>query len=346
MKTSILTLSFLAIAFLSCQSNDETSNTPLTQSCDVGLTGEPIQCEPDFILGGITFSERYVTAGGIDWHVVEAGNLDAPIIFFVHGVPESWYDWHQQMIDLAPDYHVIAIDLKGYGRSGHPNADDPVGSGAYSATQVASEIVVLMDAIGLTNNITLVSHDWGTLVSSYLVLQEDARFNAWARMSAPIGGDGQEIIDLNSQFTLFQDFEFCKMVFSNEPFIHQLYGYDGVLGLNTSQSIPNEIVDRVYEEWHFDELTTTTAAKYYSDSPEIADPDFWSNTLVQMASTITFPVFLIQAEDDSGQPLHLFDNAESVFQQATLYPISESGHFMMSEQPDKITQAIRELIEQ
>jgi pimeloyl-ACP methyl ester carboxylesterase len=323
--------------------NVEISNTP---NCETGFTGEPIRCEPGFLLEGVEFFERYVTADGIDWHVVEAGDLDAPTILFIHGVPESWYDWHQQMIDLSSDYHVIAFDLKGYGRSDHPNADASVGSGFYSASQVATEITPLMNALGLNEPVTLVSHDWGTLVSSYLVFQDPTRFNAWARMSAPLGGDGEKILELNTQFEQFQDFNFCRTVFSQPQFIFNLYGYDGELGLNSSQSIPNAIVDRVNEEWRFNGLTPNTACKYYSDTPEIMDPFFWSDTLVDMMAMINFPVYLIQAEDDDRQPLHLFDGSVADLPEdvATLYPISESGHFMMSEQPDKITQAIRELI--
>jgi hypothetical protein len=80
--------------------NVEITNAP---NCDIGFTGEPIRCESGFVLEGVEFFERYVTAGGIDWHVVQAGNLDAPEILFIYGVPESWYDWHQQMIDLSRD---------------------------------------------------------------------------------------------------------------------------------------------------------------------------------------------------------------------------------------------------
>jgi pimeloyl-ACP methyl ester carboxylesterase len=324
-----------------------TTEPPIALSCDQGLTNEPIRCEPGFMLAGVEFSERYVTAGDIEWHVVEAGDVAAPTILFLHGVPESWYDWHRQMIDLASDYHVIAFDLKGFGRSDHPNADEAVGSGFYSASRVATEVALLMDALGLNSAVTLVSHDWGTLIASYLVFEQDTRFSAWARMSAPLGGDGQEIVDLNTQFALFQDHNRCQTVFSREQFIFSLYGYDGELGLNSSQPIANEVVDRINEEWRFDERTPNTACKYYSDTPEITNPHFWSSTIIEMMSAISFPVYLIQAVDDERQPLSLFDNTIADLPPgiATLYPVPDSGHFMMSEQPDSVTMAILELID-
>lgn len=199
-------------------------------------------------------------AGGIEWHVVEAGDLGAPVILFVHGVPESWYDWHRQMTALAADYHVIAFDLKGFGRSSHPDADAPVGSGVYSAARVAGEVALLMDALGLNKGVTLVSHDWGTLISDHLMSREASRFQAWARMSAPVNGDGQQTLELNPQFTQFQNFDFCTTVFARAEFIFQLYGYNGTLGINSSQLIPNEVVERINTEWRYDPLTPGTGA--------------------------------------------------------------------------------------
>src|SRR5262245_4611764 len=58
---------------------------------------------------------------GIRMHVLEAGYEGArrPAVLLVHGFPELAYSWRKAMLPIASaGYHVIAPDLRGYGRTG------------------------------------------------------------------------------------------------------------------------------------------------------------------------------------------------------------------------------------
>src|SRR5580704_702770 len=65
---------------------------------------------------------RFVdNVNGIRMHVLEAGFEDGrrPAVLLVHGYPELAYSWRKVMPPIASaGYHVIAPDLRGYGRSG------------------------------------------------------------------------------------------------------------------------------------------------------------------------------------------------------------------------------------
>ena len=71
------------------------------------------------MLDGVTFTHHFVTASGdyetVDWHYVEAGAGEA--IVYLHGIPDSWYQWHHQMSALSETNHCIVVELKGYGQS-------------------------------------------------------------------------------------------------------------------------------------------------------------------------------------------------------------------------------------
>jgi non-heme chloroperoxidase len=59
--------------------------------------------------------------GGVRLHVVEAGNPTGRPILFVHGFSQSWLSWRRQMFsDLANDYRLVALDLRGHGQSDKP----------------------------------------------------------------------------------------------------------------------------------------------------------------------------------------------------------------------------------
>lgn len=62
--------------------------------------------------------------GGIQLHVVEAGNPRGRVIFFIHGFSQCWLSWTRQLnSNLADDYRLVAMDMRGHGLSDKP----PVG---------------------------------------------------------------------------------------------------------------------------------------------------------------------------------------------------------------------------
>ena len=57
---------------------------------------------------------------GLTMHILEAGHEVAgrPCILLLHGFPELAYSWRKVMLPLAAaGYHVVAPDLRGYGRT-------------------------------------------------------------------------------------------------------------------------------------------------------------------------------------------------------------------------------------
>src|SRR5688572_13378520 len=99
---------------------------------------------------------RIDAVNGIRLHSVEAGNGESPLVLLVHGFPESWYSWRNQIGALADaGYHVVALDVRGYGRSSVPSAIE-----AYRMTQMVADNVALVAALG-KSTATIVGHDWG-----------------------------------------------------------------------------------------------------------------------------------------------------------------------------------------
>jgi pimeloyl-ACP methyl ester carboxylesterase len=59
--------------------------------------------------------------GGLQLHVVETGNPHGRPILFIHGFSQCWLAWQRQLnSDLAAQYRLIAIDLRGHGLSEKP----------------------------------------------------------------------------------------------------------------------------------------------------------------------------------------------------------------------------------
>src|SRR5689334_18688726 len=63
--------------------------------------------------------EGYAELGDVRLHYVEAG--EGPLIVLLHGFPEFWYAWRQQIEPLvAAGFRVVAPDTRGYNLSSKP----------------------------------------------------------------------------------------------------------------------------------------------------------------------------------------------------------------------------------
>ena len=97
---------------------------------------------------------KNTSAGGTNISYVDTGSGD-PIVF-LHGNPTSSYLWRNIITHLRFDARCLAPDLMGMGDSGKsPNS-------SYRFIDHSSVLDSWFDAVGLTSNVTLVVHDWGS----------------------------------------------------------------------------------------------------------------------------------------------------------------------------------------
>jgi pimeloyl-ACP methyl ester carboxylesterase/MFS family permease len=102
-------------------------------------------------------SKRYAEIRGHPMAYVEQGQ-GSPIIF-LHGNPTSSYLWRSVMPELAGHGRCIAPDLIGMGDSGKlPPADEQ----RYTFSRHRDFLDGLLESLGVTDNVTLVVHDWGS----------------------------------------------------------------------------------------------------------------------------------------------------------------------------------------
>jgi pimeloyl-ACP methyl ester carboxylesterase len=82
------------------------------------------------------------------------------LIVLLHGFPEYWYGWRQQIRPLAEaGFRVVAPDMRGYNLS-----SKPAGVAAYDSGLLADDIRGLIAERGAESAL-LVGHDWGGSVA-------------------------------------------------------------------------------------------------------------------------------------------------------------------------------------
>ncbi|APE38060.1 epoxide hydrolase [Nocardia mangyaensis] len=122
----------------------------------------------------------FVDAGGVQLHVACAGPADGPVIVLLHGWPEHWWLWREVIPALAHHgMRVLAPDLRGFGWS-------EATRGGYDKEQLASDVLALMDAMGI-ESFDLVGHDWGGWIAQLVALRSPQRVRHLALLNiAPV----------------------------------------------------------------------------------------------------------------------------------------------------------------
>ena len=122
----------------------------------------------------------YFETNGIRLHVVQAGSKSGIPILLLHGFPEFWYGWRNQIPALVEaGFRVIIPDQRGYNLSEKPN-----GIKNYRIDELVKDILGLIDSLEY-QKVNLVGHDWGAVVAWTLAHQHPERLQRLGILNVP-----------------------------------------------------------------------------------------------------------------------------------------------------------------
>ncbi|KUJ20302.1 putative epoxide hydrolase [Mollisia scopiformis] len=88
-------------------------------------------------------------------------------LLLLHGFPQTHHIWHKVAPELTSKYTVIAIDLRGYGKSSKLPSDEKDSHKAYAKSTMAEDCVKVMSGLGY-EKFWILSHDRGARIAHKL----------------------------------------------------------------------------------------------------------------------------------------------------------------------------------
>jgi pimeloyl-ACP methyl ester carboxylesterase len=119
----------------------------------------------------VTGGTQYVRVGG-----------QGPAVLLLHGFGDTGDMWEPLAAVLVKDHTVVVPDLRGMGLSSHPES-------GYDKVSQARDIAAILDGLKI-QKVALVTHDIGNMVGYALAAQYPDRITSWVAMDAPLPGLG------------------------------------------------------------------------------------------------------------------------------------------------------------
>ncbi|MEO1441009.1 MAG: alpha/beta hydrolase [Chloroflexota bacterium] len=278
------------------------------------------------MIGDVEATHWYAEADGITWHFVTTGDPNNEPFVLVHGFPESWYTFHNQMRDLSDQFYCIAVDTLGNGQSDKRLDLD------YRYSAIADALAKLLDTIGI-EQFNLAGHDRGSVISDHLlnVPGMEGRVLRYVRMqqsaNEPHG-------DPKPPHKLFASSWF--------PMLMKWTGFPRVAYAASAYRVENitpEVLTRLGYEVKYKGIAEASPRQFDHTSLEQELEDRHNFLFAKM----TMPVLFLQGRFDPGQHPEEYENTPDFVANGRVQFI-EGNHFFQLGAPDATTTAMREFL--
>jgi len=291
--------------------------------------------------------KRVPLANGMHLMCVDEGPVDAPVLIFLHGFPESHRTWRHQIRHFKDRYRCIAPDQRGYRQSSKPQEVD-----AYAPNKLIGDIFLLADALAIPS-FTIVGHDWGGAIAWGVALAgQHARVERAIIANAPHPMIFQKLLythpgqrEASQYIRGFRDP-------ANDPLIKDL-GLTGLMQKEVKWDNPDAMEPEERAELLRDWQNRDAAfgmINYYRASamvvPTMDEPfELPSDYSPPDLPDLTIPTLVIWAMDDLALPPENLEGLDEIIDPLTIVPVPDCGHFVPWEAPDAVIAAMDQFLQ-
>lgn len=293
--------------------------------------------------------DRYAEINGVRLHYVTAGK--GPLIIFLHGFPEFWYEWKNQLLEFGKDHLAVAPDMRGYNLSAKPAAVDD-----YQMKYLVEDVRALAGHLG-HKKFVLVGHDWGGAVAWSFAIAHPENIEKLVIVNAPHPGVFmRELKDNPAQQHASQYMLMFRSDKAEETLAANNYAMlvNVVLGPGLNTGVFTEDDKKAYLEAWSQPGAITGGLNYYRaarigpppPSQEASTENSSSGNFAVDPSklTVNVPTLVIWGEKDTALLTGNLEGLDQFVPQLTVKRIPEGSHWVIHEKPAEVNGYIRKFI--
>jgi pimeloyl-ACP methyl ester carboxylesterase len=293
----------------------------------------------------ITENQYATLSNGTRLHYASAGDPGRPLILFLHGFPEFWFEWQAQLEAFGSDWHAVAPDLRGFNLS-----DQPTGVSAYRARHIAEDLRLLIGHLG-ARKCVLVAHDWGGAIAWNMAISWPALFSRMVIINAPHPYlFAQALIHdpLQQQASAYMNFfrkPGVEVLLAEDDFARMEALFLG-MGQGPAAWFGGALRDRYRENWG---RGLTGGVNYYRASPLYppadGDPGPLALTLDPQDFLVRVRTLVIWGERDVALSVRLLEGLELFVDRLEIVRVAQGSHWVVHEEPELVCALIRGFLE-
>lgn len=292
----------------------------------------------------ITENQYASLSNGIRLHYASAGDPGKPLILFLHGFPEFWFEWQAQLAEFGRDWHAVAPDMRGFNLS-----DQPTEVPAYRARHIVEDLRLLIAHLG-AKQCVLVAHDWGGAIAWNMAIALPHLFSRLVIINAPhpylfaqaLIHDPQQ--QEASAYINWLRKPGTEVVLAQDDFQRMASLFVG-MGQRSADWFDGATRERYRACWS---RGLTGGLNYYRASPMFPptaeEPGPAKLSMAMADFRVRVPTRVIWGESDIALPKSLLDGLAWFVDELEIVRIPEGSHWLVHEQPERINFLIREFI--
>ena len=288
-----------------------------------------------------SFDHHYHAVKGLRLHYIDEGpkssDEDIEPLVMVHGNP-SWSFYYRKLVNaLRDNYRCIVPDHIGMGLSDKPDDE----TYHFTLDQRVDDLESLLDHLGLTENITLVVHDWGGMIGMAYATRHPKRI--------------KRLIILNtSAFHLPKDKTVpWQLKLSRIPVVgailnqgFNIFARGAVKQCVTRTSMSPEVAEAYlapYDNWSH----RRAIKKFVFDSP-LHTGDTAYETVDQVDKTVgqfsNIPMLICWGLKDFVFDHHFLEEWEKRFPDAEFHRFEDVGHYILEDAPEDVIPLVQQFL--
>jgi pimeloyl-ACP methyl ester carboxylesterase len=274
--------------------------------------------------------DEYARINGIRMHYVTAGK--GPLIIFLHGFPEFWYEWKNQLAEFGKDHLAVAPDMRGYNLS-----DKPAGVDQYDTKLLIEDIRALAEHLG-RKKFVLVGHDWGGAVAWLFAAAHPDYVEKLVIVNAPHPAVFARLLRENadqqraSQYMLMFRGEQAEAMLSAN-------NYAMLTGVLKGDAFTDEDRKQYLAAWSQPGALTGGLNYYRASRVGPDNSGAFSGDPAQFR--IKPPTLVIWGEKDTALTTHNLEGLEEFVPRLTVKRIPDGTHWVIHEKPGEVNGDIR-----
>ena len=236
-------------------------------------------------------------------------------VLLLHGFPSSMYMWNEIKKELIENgYRVTIVEQRGYPLSRLDNFDVL----SFNIEELSKDIEELIVKLNLDQNLTIVGHDWGSIVAWAVTSRENININ---KVVSICGGTEFPLSAVYSNLTYkekphyissFQNVKESANIIDNnlESFFRSAYRRNNQIGENVDLSLENVFINYISESCVMNENEIIDLIQHFNES-SLDQPIAWYANIdlnSELSSTwrkeVNTPVHFIFGEVDAAVKLN------------------------------------------